>query len=177
MTNCNIWWCNTCFTTPFLISLLVLAYITCLWFTLYLWLQFQCTQIETSIEYGRSHNEHTKFLSCLETSGVLSHGCIKAIVNLQNQLRKLESKLAAYNRMNIERCMNVCTTLLAECWNFVIKHIMKWNSRVNIDNTFQKMCIGTDDCIQCRHHKAKREMYKQSTASCAPMVGYINRYG
>ena len=127
-------------------------------FTLYLWLQFQCTQVKTAVEYQRLHNKLTKFLSRIKTTKDIIRGCIKAMVNLQNQLSTLESKLAAYNRMAIKCCMDACTMSPAECWNYIIKHIMKCNSRINIDNVFRKMCVGTNDRINCMQNKAKREL-------------------
>ena len=145
--------------------------------TLYLWLQFQCTQIETAVEYRRSHNELTRFLGYKKTKDVLSTECIKAVVTLQNSLRTRESKLAGYQRNDRKCCMEACTTSPAECWNWVTKHVFKCNSRTKITNSFRKMCTGTDERIKRRQNKAKRELGKRNTASCAPTAAYINQRG
>ena len=143
----------------------------------YLWLQLECTQVETAVEYRCLHNKLTKFLNRIKTTKHISHKYINAMVNLQNQLSTLESKLAAYNPMTMKCCMDTCTTSPTECWNFIIKHIMKCNLRVNIDNAFQKMCKGTINRIKRRQNKAKREMCQRNTASCAPTAAYINSHG
>ena len=39
------------------------------------------------------------------------------------------------------------------------------------------MCVGTDERIRRRQNKAKRELGKRNTASCAPTAGYINQRG
>ena len=71
--------------------------------------------MDTADEHRRSHNELTKFLSRGETAEGLSDKCILAIVELQNQLKSCESKLAAYNRMYMKCSMDACTTSPAEC--------------------------------------------------------------
>ena len=143
----------------------------------YLWLQFQCTDVETQAEYNRSHNELTKFLGEEETLSVLSSECMKAIIELQGKLRTREHKLAAYQRMNRKNTMDACTTSPAEANNFCIKHIFKCNFRKKIENSMKQVCQGTDRRLIKQLDAAKQTLSKRNAASRAPTVAYLTQRG
>ena len=96
---------------------------------------------------------------------------------ITNELKSRESKLAVYKHMYMKCSMDACTTSPVEGWNYVIKHVFKCNSRVKIENSFRKICVGMNDRIKRRHNKAKREMTTQNMASRAPTAAYVNDQG
>ena len=145
---------------------------------IFVWLLSQSTDCESPSEYNRSHQELSKFLQLEETRSVLSDNCINAVVKLQDNLRSKEYKLAGYHRIYIPNCMDACTTSPVESNNNAVKHgPSRVNARRNLDETVNRLIKGINTRFSQRNNKAKREVNRNNTASCAPTSDYFIEKG
>ena len=114
-----------------------------------MWLQQQCTDVESKVEYDLSVSLLKDFLRLEETSRVLSKKCIKAVLGLLDKLQAKEYKLANYQRMDRKNCMDSCTTSPVESQNNAIKHGPNAvSSNMNMDRSTGKMLEGVNNRLQ-----------------------------
>jgi hypothetical protein len=145
---------------------------------IYLWLMSQCTECETKFEYDRSQQELTKFLNLEKTILELGSECINAVINLKENLRSREFKLANYIRMEMRNCMDACTTSPVESNNNAIKHgSFAVHCNMNLDKATQRMLNGFNSRLRRRKNRACRAVNKTNRASRAPTKKHIIQKG
>ena len=143
-----------------------------------MWLQQQCTDVESKVEYDLSVSLLKDFLRLEETSRVLSKKCIKAVLGLLDKLQAKEYKLANYQRMDRKNCMDSCTTSPVESQNNAIKHGPNAvSSNMNMDRSTGKMLEGVNNRLQERRNHAFRELNHSNHSSSAPTRDFVTPHG
>ena len=144
----------------------------------YNWIVSQTSNCQTRLEYGKSHEELSQFLSRNGTKSALGTKCIQSMMELQMSLKTKESKLAGYLRQDIKCSMEACTTSPSECQNRFTKHIeSKINSQMNLSSSIRNLIDKNDGRIKRNDNGAIRELASENVSSYAPTKSYLIRKG
>ena len=126
---------------------------------LYTWLSSFSTQCETEVEYRRSQNELTLFMSRKETQAVLPMKCIQSIIELQSSLASKQSKLAGHVRSRLKCTMDASSNSPVESNNNMVKHTgPKVNSTVKLSTSMNRIVDGIQNRIARCESAATREL-------------------
>ena len=134
---------------------------------LYNWLASFSRECETDVEYRRSHNELTRFLSRPDTMSILKRHCVQSVMELQSNLASKQAKLAGHIRADRKCSMDASTTSPAESQNHSIKHHGSYvNSRMRLSTSMSRVVDGITNKNLRRKNAAIRELGKITTFFC-----------